>query len=46
MGLSCGGLLSGGSGGRGEMFRDLSGRQLVLELNGKVCSSETSDSEF
>ena len=41
MGLSCGDLL-----GRGGMFRDLSGRQLLLELNGKVCSSETSVSEF
>lgn len=30
----------------GGMFRDLSGRQLLLELNGKVCSSETSVSEF
>lgn len=30
----------------GEIFKDLSGIQLLLELNGKVHSSETSVSEF
>lgn len=28
------------------MFRDLSGKQLLLELNSKVCGSETAVSEF
>lgn len=30
----------------GGKFRELSGRQLLLELNAKVCGSETSVSKF